>query len=104
MSDDITGKMSKSKHGTDWEKLRGKSDTEIRAALESDPDIQPTDEDFWNEAKVVYPRSKETLTIRLDEDLLAWLRQEEGYQTKINTILRAYMNAKVSEASPKSRK
>jgi uncharacterized protein (DUF4415 family) len=31
--------------------------------------------------------------MRLDADLLAWFRQERGYQTRINAILRAYMKA-----------
>jgi uncharacterized protein (DUF4415 family) len=33
------------------------------------------------------------LTIRLDADLLRWFRRERGYQTRINAILRAYMQA-----------
>jgi len=39
------------------------------------------------------PRRKETVTMRLDADLLEWFRRERGYQTRINAILRAYMNA-----------
>ena len=31
--------------------------------------------------------------MRLDADLLEWFRQQEGYQTLINAILRAYMKA-----------
>jgi uncharacterized protein (DUF4415 family) len=33
------------------------------------------------------------ITMRLDRDLLAWFRRQRGYQTRINAILRAYMNA-----------
>jgi uncharacterized protein (DUF4415 family) len=39
------------------------------------------------------PKPKETVTIRLDADLLAWFRRERGYQTRINAILRTYMAA-----------
>jgi uncharacterized protein (DUF4415 family) len=42
---------------------------------------------------VVWPRPKETVTIRLDAGLLDWLRRARGYQTRINAILRAYMKA-----------
>lgn len=66
---------------------------DIQQALASDPDIHPTDENFWKNAKVVMPSPKETVTMRLDADLLAWLRRERGYQTKVNAILRAYMAA-----------
>jgi uncharacterized protein (DUF4415 family) len=31
--------------------------------------------------------------MRLDADLLRWFRQQRGYQTRINAILRAYMHA-----------
>ena len=67
------------------------TDDEIRAAIIDDPDAQPTA--FWKEARVVMSRRKKTVTMRLDADLLDWFRSERGYQTRINAILRAYMNA-----------
>jgi uncharacterized protein (DUF4415 family) len=37
---------------------------------------------------------KAQLTLRLDSDVLDWFRKQgQGYQTKINALLRAYMNA-----------
>jgi uncharacterized protein (DUF4415 family) len=68
---------------------------QIRAGLRKDPDVTPTDEAFWSKAKVVIPRSKRTVTMRLDADILDWFRANPGYQTRINAILRAYMNAQV---------
>jgi uncharacterized protein (DUF4415 family) len=88
-----SGKTSKSKGNTDWNRLRRLSDAEIRKGIEADPDAHPTDEVFWKDAKVVLPRRKEVVTMRLDADLLEWFRQQEGYQTRINAILRAYMKA-----------
>lgn len=42
--------------------------------------------------KVLPP--KESLTLRLDADVLKWFRsQGKGYQTQINALLRAYMDA-----------
>jgi uncharacterized protein (DUF4415 family) len=35
--------------------------------------------------------------MRIDADLLAWFRRQRGYQTRINAILRAYMNAHSGE-------
>src|ERR1700674_2585471 len=88
-----SGKTLKAKHGTDWGRLRRMSDADIHKAIESDPDVRPTDEKFWKDAKVVLPRRKEVVTMRLDADLLEWFRQQRGYQTRINAILRAYMTA-----------
>ena len=89
------GKVSRAKShkGTDWDRLRRMSAAEIRTGIENDPDAQPTDVAFWKDAKVVIPRRKTPVTIRLDNDLLSWLRQEPGYQTRINAILRTYMKA-----------
>jgi len=40
------------------------------------------------------PARKSQLTIRLDKDVLAWFKsQGRGYQTRINSLLRAYMEA-----------
>jgi uncharacterized protein (DUF4415 family) len=91
MSEEATGSTSALEQGTDWEKLRQMTDVEVHAALESDPEIVPTDENFWLSAEVVLPRRKVVVTMRLDADLLEWFRQEKGYQTKINAILRTYM-------------
>jgi uncharacterized protein (DUF4415 family) len=100
--DAATGKTSKpdrSSHkstaATDWERLRRMTPAEIRRGILSDPDAHPSDEAFWKNAKVVMPVPKEIVTMRLDADLLRWFRQHPGYQTRINAILRAYMQAQL---------
>ena len=98
MSGGPTGKNSRKKPAeprTDWKRLRSTTDERVHAAVTRDPDIDPTDEAFWAKAKVVMPRPKRTVTMRLDADLLDWFRRNRGYQTRINAILRAYMNAQV---------
>jgi uncharacterized protein (DUF4415 family) len=65
----------------------------IRKGIQADPDIHATDAQFWKTAKVVMPVPKEIVTMRLDADLLRWFRRHPGYQTRINAILRAYMQA-----------
>jgi uncharacterized protein (DUF4415 family) len=99
MSDDTSGTISKTKPTTDWRRVRAMADDEIRAGIVDDPDARPTDEAFWKDARVAMPRRKETVTIRLDADLLDWFRSEGGYQTRINAILRAYMNAHADDRS-----
>jgi len=104
MKDAPTGKTSKvskaKKRGTDWQALQRMSHTEIRAGIAADPDARPTDDDFWKAAKVVLPTRKEVVTMRLDADLLEWFRQQRGYQTRINAILRSYMKAHEADARP----
>ena len=90
-------RTKKSKHkrssGTDWGKLRRMSAARIHRGIAADPDARATDENFWKSAKVVMPVPKEIVTMRLDADLLRWFRQQRGYQTRINAILRSYMQA-----------
>lgn len=100
MKDATTGKTSKRrKTGTDWEALSRLSAADIRAGIASDPDARATDENFWRDAQVVFPKPKRLVTLRLDADLLEWFRRESGYQTRINAILRAYMDAKKPEGA-----
>ncbi len=79
--------------GTDWDRLRRMNAASIRKGIAADPDAHGTDEEFWKGAKVIMPAPKEIVTMRLDADLLRWFRQQRGYQTRINAILRAYMKA-----------
>ena len=57
-------------------------------------DIPPLGDEFFTKATVPWPPAKQQLTIRLDADVLAWLKgQGRGYQTRINHILRAAMES-----------
>jgi uncharacterized protein (DUF4415 family) len=105
MKGTTTGNSSKAKRrpGTDWNRLRRRTGAQIRRGIKSDPDVRPTDEEFWKNAKVVWPTRKTIVTMRLDADLLAWFRQQRGYQTRINAILRAYMKAHESGEQRESR-
>jgi uncharacterized protein (DUF4415 family) len=93
MREQHTGKASAKAGKTDWKRLGSLRDKKIRSAIEADPETRPTDANFWKKAKVTLPRPKQTITIRLDADLLGWLRRQEGYQTRINAVLRTYMEA-----------
>jgi len=57
-------------------------------------DIPPLSEDFWKNAVrgKFYKPTKTSTTVRIDSDVLAWLRaQGKGYQSRINAILRRKM-------------
>jgi uncharacterized protein (DUF4415 family) len=57
-------------------------------------DIPPLDKSFFTKATEAWPPAKQQLTIRLDADVLAWLKANgRGYQTRINRILRSAMES-----------
>lgn len=80
---------------------RGESRTEAsRSKLH--PPIEP-DEDFWKHARVVMPppHGKKHLGLRLDQDVVDWFKaQGRGYQTRMNAVLRSYMEAHRETAGP----
>jgi uncharacterized protein (DUF4415 family) len=88
------------KDETDWTRVDAMTDEEIAAAVRDDPDAAPLlDEEFWKEARVVLPEPKELISIRLDRDVLDWFRaQGRGYQTRINAVLRAYVEVRRKKA------
>jgi uncharacterized protein (DUF4415 family) len=86
-------KVITKKSQTDWARLQTMPDNEID--LSDSPELTP--EIF---ARTIVRRGlqpvlrKSQLTLRLDQDVLEWFRQQgQGYQTQINALLRAYMNA-----------
>ncbi len=57
-------------------------------------DIPELDDSFWSNAKIEYPENKKPVTLRLDRDVLDWFKSTgRGYQTRINAILRSYVEA-----------
>jgi uncharacterized protein (DUF4415 family) len=78
---------------TDWKRLDAIQDEEID--FSDVPEITP---ELFASAVVrrgLKPKTvKKQVTIRLDEDVLRWFREQgKGYQTRINALLRAYMEA-----------
>ena len=69
------------------------TDAEIEKMAASDPDHPALDDEFWR--SVDEPASKEAISIKLDQDVLAFFRKQgRGYQTRINAVLRSYMRAR----------
>jgi uncharacterized protein (DUF4415 family) len=81
------------KSKTDWNRVDAMTDEDIE--LSDVPEIST--EMF---ARAVVRRGlkpvlrKAQITLRVDSDVLEWYKKQgSGYQTKINTLLRAYMEA-----------
>jgi uncharacterized protein (DUF4415 family) len=80
---------------TDYARLDSMTDDDIAKAVAADPDAPPLDVD-WDKANIVIPPGKDIITLRLDRDILEWLRaQGKGYQTLINQVLRAFYDAQI---------
>jgi len=80
---------------TDWARVDALTDEEIDAAIAADPDAAPSlDAEWFKKARIVLPEPKVAVSIRLDREVLDWFkRQGPRYQTRMNAVLRAYVNA-----------
>jgi uncharacterized protein (DUF4415 family) len=48
----------------------------------------------WVNLKVAWPQPKQAISLRIDQDILAWFRDGgPGYQTRMNAVLRAFVDA-----------
>ena len=58
-------------------------------------DIPELDEDFWQNARIVEPKTKPTISLRLTQDVLDFFKAEnpKGYTARMAAVLTAYVNA-----------
>lgn len=81
------------KSQTDWERVDRLQDKDIN--LSDNPEVTP---EMFAKAivrKGLKPVGRKTqVTLRIDEDVLSWFKnQGSGYQTRINSLLKAYKEA-----------
>ena len=77
---------------TDWARVDALTDADIEKAMRADPDWQEDMDPDWDNAVLVVPPSKTPISIRVDDDVLAFFKEGgAGYQKRINAVLRSYM-------------
>lgn len=85
------GRLKPLEDRTDDAALDATSEEEINRQAEEDGTLLSDEE--WAKVKFIDP-FKKPITIRLDGDVLEWFKAQggRGYQTRINAVLRQYMN------------
>jgi uncharacterized protein (DUF4415 family) len=81
---------------SDWERVDRLTDEEIEAATRDDPDAAPiSDEQWFERAELVIPADLKHRWVQIDEDLMAWFRQQgRDWPAKINAALREYVEGR----------
>ena len=80
---------AKKRSRTNWGKIDALRDKDSDFS-----DIPEQGKAFFKRAILRLPESKTAVTIRLDRQVLNWFKAKgPGYQTRINALLRAYMEA-----------
>mgnify|MGYP006441449557 CR=1 FL=1 len=87
-ADDLETKRNRGEGRLDYDRVAQISDDESEEQTADEPAFD------WANAEIGIPPKKTQLTMRLDQDVLAWFQaQGRGYQTRINAVLRHYMQA-----------
>ena len=74
---------------TDWARVKAMKDKDIVI----DEDAPEATAEQWAKAVVIDRRPpKKNITLRIDPEIIDWFRARgKGYQTRMNAVLRAYM-------------
>jgi uncharacterized protein (DUF4415 family) len=97
----IVSRDAPRKGKTDWARVDALTDAEITAAMRKDPAWADYNEIDWSRTELVVPPKKKAISIRVDEDVLDYFKKQgDGYQRRINAVLRSFMNEK---KNPKKR-
>jgi uncharacterized protein (DUF4415 family) len=91
----VKPKSTSLKSKTDWPRLKAR-------AKAASPTVEHPEADIRHIVRGVVRRglqplpAKASISIRVDKDVLEWFKaQGPGYQTRINTVLRAFRDASV---------
>lgn len=85
-------KVARRKSRTDMARLRQMTEVELDRKIAADPDWNSIPEDWHLKAEAAMQRPKQLLSLRVDADVLEWFkRQGRGYQTRMNAVLRSFM-------------
>jgi uncharacterized protein (DUF4415 family) len=89
-ADELAEKRRRGESKTDWARVDAMTDAELEASI----DFEDEGEFDWSTVQIGVPGPKQQLTVRFDRDVIDWFRmQGAGYQTRMNAVLRSYMEA-----------
>jgi uncharacterized protein (DUF4415 family) len=58
------------------------------------PEAESLGANFWSSARIVMPRGKTSVHLRLDSDVVEWFKANgKGHLTRMNAVLKAYVEA-----------
>ena len=88
---ELAAKRERGESRSDWARAAAMTDAEIAADIASDPDEAGMVVD-WDGVSIELPKPKADLHMRIDRDVLEFFRKTgRGYQTRINAVLRSYV-------------
>jgi len=91
----VKHKSTSTKSKTDWARLKARATPAVPSTEHPEADIRHIVRGVVRRGLKPLP-SKASISLRVDQDVLEWFRaQGPGYQTRINSVLRAFRDASV---------
>ena len=92
-ADELRGMRGRGETASDWARSAAMTNEQIEASAAADADEAGLEFD-WDKASVEMPKPKAHLNMRIDQHVLDYFRSTgRGYQTRINAVLRAFVEA-----------
>ncbi len=99
--DELTSLTKQEGSLSNWGKAAGMTSAEVEASVALDSDEAGMVMD-WENATLELPQPKAVLNMRVDKEILDYFRKTgKGYQSRINAVLRSYVERKVPGAQKK---
>jgi uncharacterized protein (DUF4415 family) len=90
--EEIEAMIARGESKTDWARVDAMTDEDIERAMRDDPDWKDHMDIDWSKATMVIPDKKKAISIRLDPDIIDFFQATgKGYQTRINAVLRHFV-------------
>ena len=98
-AEELDERLRRGESQTDWARVDAMTEEEREASIDKDEE----GEFDWSTVQVGIPGPKQQLTVRFDVDVVEWFKaQGAGYQTRMNAVLRAYVDAQQARAATTS--
>jgi uncharacterized protein (DUF4415 family) len=104
-AEELVAMRARGEDRTDWARVDAKTEAELAADTAADPAWAGIPDDWCARARAGLPfpfpkGNKRQVTLRLDPDVLEhFRRQGRGWQSRINAVLRAFVQADRRDAS-----
>jgi uncharacterized protein (DUF4415 family) len=96
-AEDLAAKIARGESQTDWARVKAMPQEEVERL--ADEEDGPLPEGWESTIIIGLPPRKRDVHIRLDADVVDWFRgQGRGYQTRINAVLRAFVESRKGTA------
>ena len=91
--DELAAMRRRGESRSDWAKVNTTTEAQLEAAIAADSD--EAHEADWTRTALGMPPRKQDIHIRLDADVVGWFKGTgKGYQTRINNVLRAFVESR----------